>query len=118
MTYPQDRETANDYQEYVVKYSKGYDIYGTPKALPVYSLGLAGETGEVCELLKRHFRGDDIPAPAFKEKLKLELGDVIAYVTLIAHTFDIRLDDILQANIHKAAKREAAKTQLGSGSDR
>ena len=118
MSYPQDGETANDYQDYVVKYSKGYDIYDTPNALPVYSLGLAGETGEVCEILKRHFRGDEISAEDFEQKLKLELGDVIAYVALIAHTFDLRLDDILQANIYKAAKRNVAKTQLGSGSDR
>jgi len=118
MSYPQDRETANDYQEYVVKYSKGYAIYGTANALPVYSLGLAGETGEVSELLKRHFRGDDVSPEAFKEKLTLELGDVIAYAALIAHSFDIRLDDVLQANLHKAAKRNAANTQLGSGSDR
>lgn len=118
MPYFQNKETANDYQDYIAQYSKSYEIYGTPNALPVYSLGLGGETGEVLELLKRHFRGDAISSEVFKEKLTLELGDVIAYVALIAHTFGIRLDDVLQANIHKAAKRNAANTQLGTGSDR
>jgi NTP pyrophosphatase (non-canonical NTP hydrolase) len=141
MSYPQDRETANDYQDYVVKYSQSYDIYGTPNALPVYSNGLAEEVGEISEvfdeavkadlfrkmskesghvsgLIKRHFRGDTINPEEFKKKLTLELGDVIAYAALIAHTFNIRLDDVLQANLRKAAKRNAEKTQLGSGSDR
>lgn len=41
------------------------------------SLGLAGEFGEICDLYKKHkFHGHELD----KEKLKLELGDLLFYL--------------------------------------
>lgn len=39
------------------------------------------------------------------DDLILELGDVLHYLTVIAHTFDMSLDDIMKANIHKLEER-------------
>ncbi len=106
----------NDYQQKIIEYSATFEVYGTDKALPTYTLGLAGETGEVCELIKRHFRGDE--QPNFTQDLTKELGDVIAYISLLAHVFDIDLDEVLQVNLRKLDKRRIDKKQLGKGNDR
>jgi NTP pyrophosphatase (non-canonical NTP hydrolase) len=108
---------ANDYQDKVIELSKNYPIWGTSNALPVYSLGLAGETGEVMELLKRHFRGDEVDAD-FKYQLTKELGDVAAYLVLVANHFNIKFDHILEMNLLKTSMRLEKGTILGKGNDR
>ncbi len=106
----------NEYQKKIVEISKNFAIYGTDKALPVYALGLAGETGEVCELIKRHFRGDE--QPRFTQDLTKELGDVIAYVALVAYVFDISLEEIICVNLTKLEQRKNDGKLQGKGSDR
>lgn len=71
------------------------------KNLFIMTVGLAGESGEVCELLKKHIRdGKEI-----KEDLILELGDVLHYLTRIGQEFDMSLEDIMEANILKLRER-------------
>ena len=74
---------------------------GDIESLFVMTVGLAGESGEVCELLKKYVRDDK----EIHGDLLLELGDVLHYLTMIAHTFDMSLDDIMKANIHKLEER-------------
>jgi NTP pyrophosphatase (non-canonical NTP hydrolase) len=65
-------------------------------------LGLAGEAGEVCDLLKKgifHRHGVDV------EKLKKELGDVMWYISAICTKYQIQLSDVLQMNVDKLAER-------------
>lgn len=67
-----------------------------------FAFGLAGETGEVIDCLKKHlFHGH----PLDKEKLKIELGDVLWYVATIATTADIELGVVAEANIEKLRGR-------------
>ena len=67
-----------------------------------FAFGLAGETGEVIDCLKKHlFHGH----PLDREKLKIELGDVMWYVATIATTADISLYEIASANIAKLKAR-------------
>ncbi|MEH2412054.1 nucleoside triphosphate pyrophosphohydrolase family protein [Nostoc sp.] len=109
--------TPKEYQDEIIKISKHYPIFGTDKALPTYSSGLSEEVGEVMGIIKRHFRGD-AKAENFKGNLTKELGDVTAYLVLLAKEFDIDFEDILTMNISKLQKRNENGTQLGSGSDR
>ncbi len=81
---------------------------GEPSAVPypmVAALGLAGETGEVMEHLKKHYRDGKVPG----NELRLELGDVLHYLTVIAHSYGWSLSDIMEANIEKLEKRDAEK---------
>jgi NTP pyrophosphatase (non-canonical NTP hydrolase) len=65
-------------------------------------MGLAGEAGETVDLLKKSlFHGKLLDL----EKLRLELGDVLYYVTWIANLYNIGLTDILAANMDKLQKR-------------
>ncbi|MGC4378281.1 MazG nucleotide pyrophosphohydrolase domain-containing protein [Fictibacillus sp. Mic-4] len=67
-----------------------------------FCMGLAGETGEVVDYLKKviyHEHELDI------EKIKEELGDVLWYVSNLATTMNIDLDDLAKKNIEKLKKR-------------
>lgn len=71
------------------------------KGFFVMTAGLAGETGEVCELLKKYVRdGKEI-----QDDLILELGDVLHYLTRVGQEFNMSLEDIMKANIDKLVKR-------------
>ena len=67
------------------------------KAWPVWrwedrrflALALAGEVGEVANLVKKQWRGDSAP---IEEKLAEELGDVRIYLELLAQAFGVDLD--------------------------
>lgn len=65
-------------------------------------LGLAGETGEVCDLLKKHlYQGH----PLDTEKMLEELGDVLWYVAETAAGLGVDLWLIAQMNIAKLEAR-------------
>lgn len=67
-----------------------------------YGLGIAGEAGEVADLIKKVIgHGHDLD----REKLKLELGDVLWYVAGLAHLVDLTLDEVAAANVAKLEKR-------------
>jgi NTP pyrophosphatase (non-canonical NTP hydrolase) len=70
-------------------------------------LQLASEAGEVAaEFAKPQRKGTDYN----KEKIKLELGDVLWYVANIAGQFNLSLGEIMEANIKKLndRRKEAA----------
>ncbi|MCC5662083.1 nucleoside triphosphate pyrophosphohydrolase family protein [Nostoc sp. XA010] len=117
MSYPKICQiTPGEYQDEIIKISKHYSIFGTEKALPTYSSGLSEEVGEVMGIIKWYFRGDEKPEN-FKENLTKELGDVTAYLVLIAKEFDINFEDILTMNIEKLQNINKNNTLLGGGSD-
>lgn len=67
-----------------------------------YGLGLAGESGEVIEHIKKHsFHAKELN----HEKLMEELGDVLWYVAAIATTAGLDLNQIGSQNIDKLKAR-------------
>ncbi len=70
------------------------------------TLGLAGEAGEVANVVKkiqRDFGGkltDEI-----RLKLKDELGDVLWYISACADELDLTLEQIAEFNVKKLAQR-------------
>lgn len=116
MSYPKIcRITPEEYQEQLNDIQKSFKVFNTPNCLSAYVTGLAGETGEVCEIFKRFFREGLEPD---KLTLKKELGDVIAYAVCLASFYDISFDDILLSNIEKLHSRQQNNTLEGKGSDR
>lgn len=66
------------------------------------AVGLAGEAGEVSELVKKgifHQHGLD------REKLKKELGDVLWYVAALCTRLDLDMNEVMHANIDKLVAR-------------
>lgn len=71
-------------------------------SLANWGLGLAGEAGEVIELIKKHcFHGK----PLDRENLRKELGDVLWYISAICTEVGLELSDVAEANIDKLFAR-------------
>lgn len=71
-------------------------------ALLNWALGLAGEAGEVAELVKKHvFHGHALSKPA----LVKELGDVAFYLGALATQIEVSLGEVFQRNIEKLLVR-------------
>jgi NTP pyrophosphatase (non-canonical NTP hydrolase) len=76
------------------------------------TLGLAGEVGEVVELVKKaRFHGLTLD----KEKLKSECGDVLWYLTDLCAQAGFTLADAAQANTDKLRARYPDGFKLGGG---
>jgi NTP pyrophosphatase (non-canonical NTP hydrolase) len=76
----------------------------TRERLTNFGMGLVGETGEVVDCIKKIlYHGHDLDLN--RDKLKIELGDLMWYVATLATTAGISLRDVAEANIEKLRKR-------------
>ena len=65
-------------------------------------LGLAGESGEVADIIKKHLLHGK---PLDRDHLKEELGDVLWYLQHACIVFNIPLFEVAHGNILKLCKR-------------
>ena len=96
-----------NYRENVIKTFKEHRELSPHEArLLDWTVGLSGETGEVCELVKHHIYGkEDLD----KMELAKEIGDVMWYLTALAETAGIHIEDVLELNTAKLAHRHGDK---------
>lgn len=77
------------------------------RAICITAMGLAGEAGELVDLIKKAVRnrkpGDPIELP--RERIRDEAGDLLWYVANIACSAGLTLSEIAQANVDKLVKR-------------
>ncbi len=75
----------------------------TPRErLLLSGMGLAGESGEVCDMIKKTaFHGAEMD----RDDLVKELGDILWYYTLLLHLEGMTMDQIKEANVRKLCKR-------------
>ena len=93
--------TGHEYQQAALRTATEIDHipYGN---LIVGGLGLAGESGEVADLIKKFIgQGHDLD----RKKIAEELGDCLWYAALTAHSLGYSLDSIMEMNIEKLKKR-------------
>lgn len=85
----------------------------------IWAMGISGEAGEVIEKWKK--------IVAYKEgkttqtdldELAKELGDVVWYIAVMAHSLGLSLDDIMQRNLDKLASRQKRDVIKGQGDNR
>ena len=70
------------------------------------TLGLAGEAGEVANIVKKIQRDHGgVINDEIRTKLKDELGDVLWYISACADELGISLDEVAAYNVNKLAKR-------------
>lgn len=68
----------------------------------MHAMGLAGEAGEVVEMLKKSFyHGHDLSPAA----LAGELGDVLWYMARLADDFGLDMENIARLNVNKLKRR-------------
>ena len=73
------------------------------------TLGLAGEAGEVANIVKKIQRDDaGVLTDEVRAKLKDELGDVLWYISACADELGLTLGEIAEYHVGKLAKRHGA----------
>jgi len=70
--------------------------------LSLGALGLAGETGEVVDLIKKHIHHG---VKLDRAKLINELGDVRWYFELLCHSIGVSMEEVEAGNVTKLRKR-------------
>jgi len=84
-----------------------------------YVLGLAGETGELIEKIKKHFRDDyGNMTTQREEQIVKEAGDVLWYLARLLDELGMDFDDIAKTNLTKLFKRMKENKLHGDGDDR
>lgn len=87
----------NEYQKLASKTANLKD-----EALTNFALGIAGEAGEVADMVKKHvYHGHQLD----RDELIKELGDVLWYVSQLAAWMNIELDEVARRNIEKLMAR-------------
>jgi NTP pyrophosphatase (non-canonical NTP hydrolase) len=100
----------NDYQDHARKFA----IYPREQGAAYTVLGLCSEAGEVADKVKKALR-DGWSPQYLREEIKKELGDVLWYVSQVAHEFDLKLDVVATDNIEKLISRQMRNKLQGSG---
>lgn len=96
---------ANTYQKLAARTliaAPGFEIGDNDMMIIWNALGLAGEAGEVAEMVKKgilHQHGLD------REKLAKEIGDACWYIAALCTTLGLTLEEVMAANIEKLKTR-------------
>ncbi|HHE67509.1 MAG TPA: hypothetical protein ENL33_00385 [Candidatus Parcubacteria bacterium] len=108
-----------DFSQYQ-KQSRKTAIYPNKGNNFIYpALGLAGESGEVAEKIKKILRDKNGAAgEEEREEIKKELGDVLWYLSQLATEFDLGLEEVARANLEKIFSRKKRGRIQGSGDNR
>ena len=107
--------TLDDYQDKAINTR----MYPQDMAIPYCALGLTGEAGEVAEKVKKIIRDKGgVLTDEDRADLKLELGDVLWYLTDFADQIGFSLREVAQANYEKLESRKARGKISGSGDNR
>lgn len=109
--------TLNEYQDLawgtaIFPDTKVMNGLNAPFVYPM--IGLCGEVGEIAEKIKKFIRDGHIDHDA----LVKEMGDVLWYLSALASTFNVQLDDVATKNIEKLQSRRERGTLQGSGDNR
>ena len=108
-----------DLNEYQCK-ARNTALYPNVGKNPIYpTLGLAGEAGEVADKVKKVLRDNNGSFDAeAKESIKLELGDVLWYVSQLSSELGFDLETIALSNLNKLSSRQSRGKLSGSGDGR
>jgi NTP pyrophosphatase (non-canonical NTP hydrolase) len=87
-------------------------IYPQDKALQYLSTGLAGEVGELCSKVAKHYRKD---GELDYRGVASELGDILWFVAQMAEHLGYDLADIATDNLNKLRSRKERGTLQGNG---
>ena len=75
---------------------------GTREGWAMVFMGLAGESGEAVDLVKKHLFHQH---PLDRQKLIKELGDILWYAAVAAELVDAKLSEVAAANVVKLRAR-------------
>ncbi len=100
-----------NYRKEVLRNCPNFDQCTLQEKLSLGALGVAGEAGEVADLVKKilHHRREgetcDMALEINEQKLIKEMGDVYWYLEFLGAVLGIQTEDVLFANVAKLHKR-------------
>jgi len=84
-----------------------------------YVLGIGGETGELLEKIKKHFRDDyGEMTEEKKQEIIKEMGDCLWYHARLADVLGIDFNEVAKTNIIKLLDRKKRNKIHGDGDER
>jgi len=93
--------------------------HGISPAWLYYVLGIGGETGELIEKVKKHFRDDyGQMTPKRMDEIIKEAGDIMWYLARLMDTLGIDFDEVAEENLKKLLDRKERNKIKGEGDDR
>lgn len=85
----------------------------------IWAMGISGEAGEVIEKWKKIVAYKDGKiSDEDRQELKKELGDVVWYIAVFAHSLGLSLDEVMQLNLDKLTNRNKRGVIKGQGDNR
>lgn len=93
-----------NYREEVLRNCPNFDFSNTFVNLSLGGLGVAGESGEVADLIKKVMH-HDVPFDSVRLKLIKEMGDVHWYLEFLAMAIGVTTEQVLEANVAKLRAR-------------
>lgn len=99
--YIEGDSILDSYQKWVTsKVKKDFETFR--EAIACQVLGLAGESGELCDAIKKkYFHGKELP----REHAVKEFGDILFYLCAASDLMGISFSEIVKANVKKLNER-------------
>ena len=96
---------SDTFVNHLIKFQDGDPTWTDLQRLLTGSIGISSEGGELLDLVKKIlFQGKE-PTPELREKIKLELGDVMWYVQQVLIWGNWSLTEVLAENTKKLSGR-------------
>ena len=96
---------SDAFMDRLAEFQDGDMIWTEPQRLLTGGIGICSEGGELLDLVKKLlFQGKE-PTPELREKIKLELGDVMWYVQQVLIWGGWSLEEVLAENTKKLGGR-------------
>lgn len=85
----------------------------------IWVMGIAGEAGEVVEKWKKivAYKNGEMTNEDL-QLFKKELGDVVWYIAVLAHSLGLSFEEIIQLNLEKLKDRQKRNVIRGAGDSR
>ncbi|MGB4759574.1 MAG: nucleoside triphosphate pyrophosphohydrolase family protein [Candidatus Saccharimonadales bacterium] len=112
--------TFDEYQKQALTTAYTHPEYvDTLMGKTIWAMGVAGEAGEVVEKWKKivAYKEGKISDDDMAELAK-ELGDVVWYIAVMAHSLGLSFDEIMQQNVKKLQDRQQRNVIKGAGDNR
>lgn len=85
----------------------------------IWVMGIAGEAGEVVEKWKKIVAyKDGVISDEDRSLLKKEIGDVVWYIAVFAHSLGMTFEEVMQLNVDKLKDRQTRNVIKGAGDTR
>jgi NTP pyrophosphatase (non-canonical NTP hydrolase) len=89
---------------------EGFNMQLSDWSLPTWGNAVAGEVGEMCNIIKKQNRGDSLPS--FKSDLAKEIADIIIYLDLLAARENISIEDAIVSKFNEVSDRVGCDIKL------